>query len=113
MSKSIRHYKRSKSRVKKMKTRGTRRKKIKAGSGKKVLCSICEKTFLINDTLVPRECLMKHGKGAHRICKNCWWDPEFGFALETSSHKCPGCQKNLPLTAYEKEKPVLIDLIDD
>jgi hypothetical protein len=119
MSKSVRHYKKS-NRRKKRKTRKTRisskitrNRKLKAGNGEKVLCSMCEKQVQLNYTLVPRECLMKHGKGAHRICKSCWWDPEIGFALETSSHKCPGCQKGLPLTPYKTVEPVLIDLTED
>jgi hypothetical protein len=135
MSKSVRHYKKSKRRgirsakkiretrtakirrsgIRKIriKTRRIRSRKLKAGNGEKVLCSMCEKEVSLNDTLVPRECLMKHGKAAHRICKKCWWDPKIGFALESSSHKCPGCQKGLPLTAYKKEEPVLIDLTED
>lgn len=65
-------------------------------------------------TFIPRECLMAHGdKAAHRICETCWWDPISGFALESSSHKCPGCEKGLPLTEYKKEMPVFIDLTDD
>jgi hypothetical protein len=67
----------------------------------------------IKDTFVPRECLMKHGKAAHRICEDCWWDPKKGFALETSSHKCPGCEKGLPLTQVKKEQPILVDLTED
>jgi hypothetical protein len=119
MSKSFRHYKNTSKGLRKL--RRTRRKtstkrktqKMKAGNGDKVLCSMCEKQVPLRDTLIPRECRMKHGKAAHRICKDCWWDPKIGFALESSSHKCPGCEKELPLTPVKKEEPVLIDLTEE
>lgn len=112
MSKSLRHYKKTlrKRRVNKRKTRNRR---YRAGNGEKVLCSMCEKQVPINNTLIPRECLMKNGKAAHRICQNCWWDSETGFALESSSHKCPGCTKKLPLTPYKKEPQIFIDLTEE
>ena len=110
MPKSFRRHK-MKTRRRKYRKQ-TRRKKMKAGNGEKVQCSMCEKIVDINKTFVPRECLMKYGKSAHRICDKCWWDPETGFALESSSHLCPGCQKNIPLTSYKKETPVFVDLTE-
>ena len=47
--------------------------------------------------MVPASCLAKNMDKSHRVCQKCWWDPKKGFALETSSHKCRGCQKNMPL----------------
>ena len=59
---------------------------------------MCEKYKLNAMLFVPRECLVKYGKMAHRICENCWWDEDAGFAKENGTHKCPGCQKNVVLT---------------
>lgn len=111
MSKSFRHYKNKNSKRKIRKQ--TRKKKMKAGNGEKVRCSICEKNVDIVKTFIPRECLMKHGKAAHRVCDKCWWDPQTGFALESSSHLCPGCQKGLPLTPYKKEPHIVVDLTEE
>ena len=95
------------------KHRRTRRKYRKGGNGDNVTCCMCERTVKKDDTLVPRECLIKYGKTAHRICQDCWWDPNIGFAREDASHKCPGCQKGLPLTEYKKEAPIFVDLTED
>lgn len=74
---------------------------------------MCERIVLLEITFVPGKCLMKHGKAAHRICEDCWWDNEKGFALETSSHECPGCLKGLPLTPFIKEPPIFVDLTEE
>lgn len=97
------------------KNRKTRqRETYKDGNGEdKVTCCMCERTVNKTDTLVPSECSIKNGKVAHRICSDCWWDKDRGFAREEVSHKCPGCVKGLPLTKYEKEKPITIDLTED
>jgi hypothetical protein len=116
MSKSFRrHKKSSKRRTRRIKNRSRKLRscKLKGGNGEKVKCCICGKMVPLKDTFVPRECLMKHGKAAHRICKHCWWDPKKGFALESSSHKCPGCEKCLPLTQVKKEQPIVVDLTED
>lgn len=85
----------------------------KGGNNEKVTCCICEKEVDKNNTLIPRECLIKNGVTAHRICNDCWWNPESGFAREDRpDHKCPGCVKNLPLTDVNKEQGV-IDLTSD
>lgn len=79
-------------------------------------CCMCNKTLNVNDktnALIPLECLRKHGKEAHRICKECWFDEEDGFALEGKSHKCPGCEKGLPLTRVKVNPPEMIDLTLD
>jgi len=111
MSKNFRQYK-TKNRKRKIRKQ-TRRKKMKVGNGEKVKCSMCEKMVNLKNTFTPRECLMKYGKGAHKICDKCWWDPQTGFALESSSHLCPGCQKGLPLTPYKKPPPVFVDLTEE
>lgn len=95
------------------KTKIIRKNKIMKGGQEQVKCSICEKTVDKNNTLVPSSCSLKHGLAAHRICQYCWWDPNKGFALEGTSHECPGCQKGLPLTAFKKNEPISIDLTDD
>ena len=94
--------------------RKSRRRTFKAGNGDNLVqCSMCERMVNKDDTLVPSGCLMNHGKAAHRICKDCWWDPKKGFGREDASHRCPGCEKNLPLTPYVKEAPITIDLTKD
>jgi hypothetical protein len=93
--------------------RRTRRNNFTAGNGDKVQCCMCEKRINKDDTLVPSGCLVEHGKRAHRICSNCWWDPEKGFAREGVKHRCPGCIKNIPLTPYKKEPTITIDLTEE
>lgn len=93
--------------------RRNKRRVLTAGNGDQVQCSICEKIVNKDNTLVPNTCLLKHGKRAHRICKDCWWNPTTGFGREDASHKCPGCEKGLPLIPYEVPEPVYIDLTQD
>jgi hypothetical protein len=134
MSKSFRHYKKSlkqkrkklnrKTTIRNRKLRNSNRKfrnsnrkltgrNFRGGNGEKVQCCMCERIVFLKITFVPRECLMKYGKAAHRICEDCWWDPNNGFALETSSHECPGCIKGLLLTQFEIVQPILVDLTED
>ncbi len=117
MSKSLKRHKKSKSNYrlkhKKSKRRNSKRSRIRGGNGDKVVCSMCERIVNKDNTLIPRECLIKYGKGAHRICQDCWWDPKSGFSREDASHKCPGCEKGLPLTEFKKETPIFVDLTDD
>jgi len=103
MPKSFKHYKK-----RKQKPRRTRRRSLKGGDN--VKCCMCEKMVNNDDTLIPRECLNKYGKAAHRICQDCWWKE---FAIEGVSHKCPGCVKGLSLTKFKKEPPILVDLTED
>ena len=98
------------------KTRKNRSKKgtNMRGGQEQVKCSMCEKNVNKSDTLVPTICQSKYGpQAAHRICQDCWWDPNTGFAVENRSHKCPGCQKGLPLTTVKIGEPIEIDLSDD
>jgi hypothetical protein len=83
-----------------------------------VTCSMCEKDVNKKDTLIPRVCLNEYGKKAHRICSECWWNPNTGFAREGIKHGCPGCEKKLPLTKVtyipSSSQPVkVIDLTED
>ena len=87
----------------------------KGGENEKVTCCMCEREVDKSNTLIPRACLIKHGtEAAHRICHDCWWNPESGFAREGADHRCPGCLKNLPLTPVIKKEPEFVDLtLDD
>ena len=105
----------AKSSIKKSMKRTNKSSIKKGGENEKVTCCMCEREVDKSNTLVPRACLIDHGRAAHRICHTCWWNPESGFALENrADHKCPGCLKNLPLIAVENKDPVVIDLtLDD
>jgi len=103
-----------------LKRRSKRKRNMRTRSkrgGTKVQCCMCERSVSDGNTLKPSACLMKHGSKAHRICKDCWWDPEKGFAREGANHECPGCKKGLPLTtvtALQSQKiSEVIDLTDD
>lgn len=86
----------------------------KGGNGEdKVNCCICGDEVNINDTLIPSGCKMKHGLRGHRVCQECWWNPETGFGKENSAHKCPGCEKGMPLTKVKLETHPVIDLTGD
>jgi hypothetical protein len=88
-------------RNKRNKRKTLKNKRIMNRGGNKnenVLCSMCENFVNKKDTLIPRVCLNEYGRKAHRICKDCWWNPDTGFAREGSSHGCPGCEKNIPFT---------------
>lgn len=109
-----RQSKKSKSKKSNKKTRKYKKnkkiKKIKGGTNEE--CAMCCKKT--NDkTLIPNACLMKYGKyRAHKICSDCWWNK---FAQEGVNHKCPGCEKNLPLNKdpYQETKNQVIDLTED
>jgi len=70
---------------------------------------MCDTQVETIKSLVPSQCLRKHGCAAHKICVECWFRPT-GFAMEGISHKCPGCIKKLPLTAVQET--VTIDLTE-
>jgi hypothetical protein len=65
-----------------------------------VSCSICDKLFDRDKSLIPVLCLKEHGIRAHRICQECWWNT---FAKEDAPHGCPGCKRALPLTRRVKD----------
>jgi len=95
----------------KYKTRKNRKSK-KGGNNEK--CSMCESSVKNKTTLIPSGCLQKHGKNrAHKICDDCWWNK---FAKEGVSHKCPGCEKGLPLNETGQpniKQTQVIDLTED
>ena len=93
---------------KKMKTRSKR-------GGTKVQCCMCERRVSERNTLKPSACLIKHGSRAHRICLDCWWDSENGFAREGANHECPGCKKGMPLLKPKSASKVseVVDLTLD
>jgi hypothetical protein len=102
-------------------TKTRTRKNLARGPGDDVYyditqCCMCSKTLNVNDktnALIPLECLQNRGKEAHRICKECWFKPVTGFAIEGNSHKCPGCKKGLPLTRVKVKTPEIVDLTMD
>ena len=61
-------------------------------------CCMCDKSTDPEKSLVPLQCLKTNGENAHKICANCWWDTDHGFAKEGGSHKCPGCLKKMILS---------------
>jgi|LakMenEpi03Aug12_release.lakeMendotaPanAssembly.Ray.scaffolds.fasta_scaffold802988_2 hypothetical protein len=93
---------------KKLYRKTQRRRRMKAGNPKHKCC-MCKKS-ISNDGLMPRTCYMKHGENAHRICEDCWWKPDDGFATESETHGCPGCLKGIQLTNHSKTKkrPLII-----
>lgn len=87
---------------------GAKRRKTKKNKDKKKpkltydhRCCMCDQPVDLDDrvnALVPKQCLNQHGRtAAHRICKECWFAPESGFAVEGAAHECPGCVHALPL----------------
>jgi hypothetical protein len=120
ISKKISKRKRSNKKINKKsrKSRNSRKngKKVfkKGGNGEgKVNCCICGKEVNIDDTLIPSGCIMKYGNRGHRVCQECWWNPETGYGKEDSKHNCPGCEKGLPLTNIKIKDPVFVDLTED
>lgn len=79
------------------KTRKSSKLNIKARGPEDINCCMCDHSVNKKNTFVPLACLQKHGAKAHRICHNCWWDPETGFARENAPHGCPGCKRGVPL----------------
>jgi len=99
--------------TRKLKKTRSAKKNIARGPGYEndvTRCCMCEKVVHKDHSLLPSECKIKHGLRAHRICKECWFDEEDGFALEGKSHKCPGCEKGLPLTRVKVKTPEMVDL---
>ena len=108
-----RRFKRKSIKVKRSNKRSNKRYK-KGGENEKVTCCVCKREVDKSNTLMPRACLNNNGFAAHRICRDCWWNPESGFAREDTDHRCPGCLDNFPLTPVEKNKSGVIDLtLDD
>ena len=85
-------------------------RQYKTENYREIKCSMCERSINKNNMFTPITCLMKYGVISHRICDKCWWDDVTGFALESSCHLCPGCQKELPLTSYKNKPSIFVDL---
>lgn len=72
-------------------------------------CCMCDRAFQNNSKMfTPLACLRRNGFRAHKICDECWWDPQIGFAKENALHKCPGCVRGLPLNHVQNEEIVLL-----
>jgi len=82
-------------------------------------CCMCGHKDHRNNMLIPSDCLLKQakknqGERAHRVCQQCWWGTTEnpGFVKEDASHKCPGCQKGLPLLPpLKRSRPKEEDII--
>jgi hypothetical protein len=109
MRKGIRKSYKKRLHRKNFKTRRANNNKSKRGGSEKVKCCMCNKKTGLRNSLMPRVCLEKHGFKSHRICQHCWWDDKYGFARETGSHRCPGCEKKKSLTQIN-ESSEIIDL---
>lgn len=72
-----------------------------------VTCCMCLKKINRDEYCVPVKCIVRNGARAHQVCHTCWWDPIIGFSREDTSHKCPGCIRQLPLTMHVSEKTVV------
>ena len=83
---------------------------IERENNEKTVCCICELNININSALIPSICKIKNGFSSHKICQECWWNSDTGFGKEQSNHKCPGCEKGLPLKVKNVETIVMIDL---
>ena len=94
-----------------MKRKTMKRKTMKRNKGgNPIKCCVCEKDMGEKEEMfIQIQCLKRNFGNAHRICSSCWWDPNTGFALESSDHNCPGCRKNMPLT-MPSSKDEVVDL---
>ena len=113
-SKNANKIKRTNKRSKKIKKKSIKNRKKGGAEEDKVNCCVCGMEVNINDTLIPLDCLQKRreiGKGPHRLCQHCWWNPDTGFAREGISHKCPCCEKGVPFPTIKSTE--VIDLTED
>jgi hypothetical protein len=119
ISKKMNKRKRTKKYNKKYRNSRKNGKKVfkKGGNGDdKINCCVCGMEVNIDSTLIPSDCLRKpreKGKGPHRLCQHCWWNPETGFGKEDSNHKCPCYEKDVPFPTFKPKESVVIDLTED
>ena len=99
-------------------TRRLKRTRVKArgltpiSQNANVPCCVCDREFSRESMFIPLACLQKNRERAHRICQDCWWDPQIGFARENAHHGCPGCKRGLPLNPPIKtRKPIRDEII--
>ena len=124
MSKSykvIKYHRRKSRRFRKSRKNRTRRnypsyrKNLARGSSisptTNVPCCMCDNSFARDTMLTPLVCLQQHRDRAHKICQDCWWDPQIGFAREDAPHGCPGCKRRLPLNTPLKISKTTIEEI--
>lgn len=105
----------SKKTTKRVKTqKRIKRSRVAKGSqDEHVKCCMCDKEIVKVDGLMPAKCYRKYGAiRAHRICKECWWNKESGFAKEGVNHACPGCEKGLPLNGSPIDYSHVIEISD-
>ena len=77
-----------------------------------VPCCVCDREFPRESMFIPLVCLQKNRERAHRICSDCWWDPQIGFARENAPHGCPGCKQGLSLNPpIKSRKPTTDEII--
>ena len=85
---------------------------ISPNTNANVPCCMCDREFPRESMIIPLACLQKNHERAHRICQDCWWDPQMGFAREDAPHGCPGCKRRLPLNPQIKTiKPTTEEII--
>lgn len=95
------------------KKRCNRRRTKRRGGTKTHKCCICEKKTDKNGLETTR-CRVTGNYYRHKICQECWWNPEKGFALESANHKCHGCEKGWsPKKKSPKSPKPTIDLTGD
>jgi hypothetical protein len=75
-----------------------------------VFCCMCKKA--VNHSMTPSICYGRYMDKSHRICSDCWFNPDIGFAGENRSHKCPGCASHFPLTKVSYNGAEVIDLLE-
>ena len=78
-----------------------------------VLCCMCNNDYDIFNTFIPSICFQKNMNKSHRICSQCWWNSDIGFARENACHKCPGCVYELPLTNVLYNVNEVVDLTEN
>lgn len=104
--------KQSKKQQNKSRRRKQTKRKNKLGLGKrgKDICCMCEQKIHKTKFMIPMKCLVTYGaKRAHKICRDCWWGE---FARESVSHKCPGCEKGIPIKP-DPNKGIVVDLTEE
>lgn len=118
----VKHYKKKSRKFRKSKKNRTRRNYSRFSNinargpspispTANVQCTMCDHKKPRNQMFTPLECLQNNFDRAHKICKDCWWDPKIGFARENASHGCPGCKRGLPLNPRLKSRKPLSEEI--